>query len=144
MGDDQCASDQRSIYLGRAMAAREALRVFRSIQRLAIGIALGIVLIFYTYPDALLTRLAIYEETLSPYSPTNELTHRGWVYPVQNFLGAFSYDRWPYGYGIGTSGLGGQYVARIFKVTPVGVGVESGFGTLVVEMGIAGLFFGSL
>src|SRR5580698_6984160 len=34
------------------------LRVFRSIQRVAIGIALGIVLIFYAYPDALMSRLA--------------------------------------------------------------------------------------
>jgi hypothetical protein len=117
----------------------EALRVFRSIQRVAMGIGLGIVLLFYAYPDALLSRLTIYEETLSPNSPTNELMHRGWTYPVENFLGAFNYERWPYGYGIGTSGLGGQYVARIFNVKPAVVGVESGFGTLVVEMGIGGL-----
>jgi len=117
----------------------EALRVFRSIQRVAIGIGLGIILLFYAYPDALLSRLAVYEETLSPDSPTSELTHRGWTYPVDNFLGAFSYERWPYGYGIGTSGLGGQYVARIFNVKPVGVGVESGYGALVVELGIVGL-----
>jgi hypothetical protein len=67
------------------------------------------------------------------------LQQRGWDYPVHNFLAAFTYDRWPYGYGIGTSGLGGQYVSRIFNVKPVGVGVESGYGALVVEMGIGGL-----
>jgi hypothetical protein len=117
----------------------EALRAFRSIQRVAIGIGLGIVLLFYAYPDALLSRLAIYQETLMPNSPTSELTHRGWTYPVENFLGAFNYERWPYGYGIGTTALGGQYVARIFNVKPPVIGVESGFGTLVVEMGIAGL-----
>jgi len=117
----------------------EALRVFRAIQRAALGIGLGIVLLFYAYPDALLTRLAIYEETLMPNRPTSELMHRSWDYPVRNFLGAFDDDRWPYGYGIGTASLGGQYVARFFKVKPVGVGVESGYGTLVVEMGIGGL-----
>jgi hypothetical protein len=117
----------------------EALRVFRSIQRVAIGIGLGMVLLFYFYPDALLSRLAIYQETLMPNSPTNELSHRGWTYPVQNFLGAFDYPRWPYGYGIGTTALGGQYVARFFGAKPPVVGVESGFGTLVVEMGIGGL-----
>jgi hypothetical protein len=117
----------------------EALRVFRTIQRAALGIGLGIVLLFSAYPDALLSRLAIYEETLMPNSPTNELTHRGWDYPVQNFLGAFNYNRWPYGYGIGTASLGTQYVARILKAKPLGVGVESGYGTLVVEMGIGGL-----
>jgi hypothetical protein len=117
----------------------EVLRVFRSIQRVAIGIALGMVLLFYAYPDALLSRLTIYEETLLPNSPTNELTHRGWTYPIENFLGAFNYERWPYGYGIGTTALGGQYVARFFSVKPPVVGVESGYGTLIVEMGIMGL-----
>jgi hypothetical protein len=117
----------------------EARRVFHSIQRVAIGIGLGIVLLFYAYPDALLSRLAIYEETLLPGSPTNELANRGWYYPVDNFLGAFNYDRWPYGYGIGTTSLGGQYVARIFNAKPPVGGVESGFGTLIVEMGIGGL-----
>jgi hypothetical protein len=117
----------------------EALRVFRGIQRALLGIALGIVLLLIAFPDALLTRLAIYEAALLPGSPTSELTSRSWDYPVRNFLNAFSYDRWPYGYGIGTCGLGSQYVTRIFKVNPPGVGVESGFGALVVEMGIGGL-----
>jgi hypothetical protein len=117
----------------------EVLRVFRGIQRALLAIALGIVLLFVAFPDALLSRLAIYEETLLPSSPTSELANRSWDYPVQNFLHAFSYDRWPYGYGIGTSGLGSQYVTRIFKVKPPGHGVESGFGALVVEMGIGGL-----
>jgi hypothetical protein len=117
----------------------ESLRVFRGIQRAALGIGLGIVLLFFAYPDALLTRLSIYEETLMPNSETSELMHRGWDYPIQNFLGAFTYDRWPYGYGIGTASLGGQYVARFFNAKPLGVGVESGYGALVVEMGIGGL-----
>ena len=117
----------------------EALRVFRSIQRVAIGIGLGMVLLFYAYPEALFSRLAIYEETLLPNSSSNELVHRGWTYPIENFLGAFTYERWPYGYGIGTTSLGGQYVARFFHARPPVIGVESGFGTLVVEMGIGGL-----
>jgi hypothetical protein len=117
----------------------EALRVFRSVQRVAIGIGLGLILVFYAYPDALLSRLAVYEETLLPDSPTSEVMNRGWTYPVENFLGAFSYERWPYGYGIGTTALGGQYVSRFFNAKPPVAGVESGYGTLVVEMGIMGL-----
>ena len=117
----------------------EVLRVLRSVQRIAIGIGLGIVLLFYAYPEALLSRLAIYEETLVPNSPTSQLAHRGWTYPVDNFLGAFNVERWPYGYGIGTASLGVQYVSRIFNAKPVGVAVESGYGTLVLEMGILGL-----
>jgi hypothetical protein len=117
----------------------EALRAFRTIQRAALSIGLGIGLLFFAYPDALLSRFAIYEETLMPNSRASELTYRSWDYPVQNFLGAFYDDRWPYGYGIGTSSLGGQYVARFFKAKPLGVGVESGYGALVIEMGIGGL-----
>ena len=124
---------------GAPWRQQEVIRVFRSIQRVAIGIVLGIILLFYAYPDALLSRLAVYEETLLPDSPTSELTHRGWTYPVENFLGAFNYERWPYGYGIGTTSLGGQYVARFFNAKPPVVGVESGYGTLIVEMGIGGL-----
>jgi len=117
----------------------EAVHVLRAIQRAALGIGLGMALLFYAYPDALLSRLSIYEETLIPNSPASELTYRSWDYPFQNFLGAFTHDRWPYGYGIGTTGLGGQYVARIFDAKPLGIGIESGYGTLVVEMGIGGL-----
>ena len=63
------------------------------LSRAAVAIGLGIVLLFYAYPDALLTRLAIYEETLMPNSPTSELMNRSWDYPVRNFLGAFTFDR---------------------------------------------------
>src|SRR5215472_15401822 len=90
------------------------LRTTRAIQRTVLGISLAIVVLFIAYPDALLSRLDIYQETLTPTSPYSELTYRGWDYPVENFLAAFSYDRWPYGYGIGTTSLGTQYVARIF------------------------------
>jgi len=86
----------------------EVRRVLRTIQRSALGIGIGIVLLFYIYPDALRSRLAIYEETLSPSSTANELVYRGWTYPIENFLGAFDYSRWPYGYGIGTTALGAQ------------------------------------
>ena len=117
----------------------EVLRIIRSIQRVALGAAAGLILLFYAYPDALMSRLAIYQETLIPNSPTSEIGNRSWTYPVENFLAAFTYERWPYGYGIGTTSNGGQYVARFFHVRPPTVGVESGFGTLVVEMGIGGL-----
>lgn len=117
----------------------EVMRTLRTILRAGLGVTLAIVLLLVTFPDALLGRLAVYSETLSPDSPASELVHRGRDYPLQNFLGAFSYERWPYGYGIGTSTLGIQYVVRIFGAKPLGVGVESGFGALVVEMGIGGL-----
>ena len=117
----------------------EALRVFRTLQRVALGIGLASVVMFFSYPDAFLNRLAVYSETLDPRSPTSELLHRSRDYPLKNFLAAFDYDRWPYGYGIGTLSLGGQYVTRFFHAPPPVGGVESGFGVIVVEMGIVGL-----
>ena len=118
---------------------REVMRVFRTLQRAALGISVGLGLLFFVFPDALLSRVAFYTETLSPGSSNSQLQTRTWDYPVSNFLGAFEYERWPYGYGIGTQSLGTQYVARIFHVKSPTIGVESGFGTIVLEMGAGGL-----
>lgn len=124
---------------GAPWRQREVLRVFRVMQRAAMGIALAIVALFFIFPDQLASRLTIYSETLTPGSKGSELQHRTWDYPTENFMKAFRYDRWPYGFGIGTASLGVQYIAHILHEPPMNVGVESGFGTLVVEMGVGGL-----
>lgn len=124
---------------GSPWRQRDVMRILRTILRVGLGIALAMVLLLLSFPDALLGRLAVYSETLSPDSPSSELVYRARDYPLKNFLGAFTYDRWPYGYGIGTTALGTQYVTRIFGVKPLGAGVESGFGAIVIEMGIGGL-----
>jgi hypothetical protein len=124
---------------GAPWRQREARRVFRNLQRTALGITVALVMVFFIFPDALLSRVAIYSETLTPGSSSSELQRRTWDYPLENFMKAFDYPRWPYGYGIGTSSLGVQYVAKFFHEPPTGVVVESGFGALVIELGIAGL-----
>ena len=95
-------------------------------------------LLFWIFPEAFMNRLAVYSETLDPRSPTNELLHRTRDYPLANFLAAFESPRWPYGFGIGTASLGGQYVTRIFQVAAPTETVESGFGCLVLELGVVG------
>jgi hypothetical protein len=117
----------------------EALRVMRALQRASVGVALAIIILLFTYPDAFLGRLAVYSETLDPRSSASELIHRSRDYPLANFLAAFDYAQWPYGYGIGAISLGGQYVSRFFKVRPPVSSVESGFGSIIVEMGVGGL-----
>jgi len=118
----------------------EALRVLRTIQRTALVGGMGLLLFFYANPSALLSRVAFYTETLSPNSPKSELSQRVFAYPWQNLTAAFDSGRWLYGYGIGTASLGTQYVWLFFKVgSPVG-GVENGYGTLVLEFGVLGLF----
>lgn len=117
----------------------EVRRVLRTLVRIVLGITLAVVLLLATYPEALMNRLAVYSETLDPRSPATELVHRMWDYPVKALLLAFTYDRWPYGYGIGSVSLGVQYVTRFFNVLPPAWGVESGFGSIIIEMGIVGL-----
>jgi hypothetical protein len=124
---------------GAPWRQREVVRVLRTLQRAVAAVALGVVLLLLLFPEALLSRMAFYTETLSPTSSVSDLQNRTWDYPVRNFLAAFTYERWPYGYGIGTTALGTQYVAKFFHAKPPVIGVESGFGTIVVEMGIAGL-----
>ncbi len=117
----------------------EARRIFKMLQRAVLAIALGMVLLFWLSPEAFVNRLKVYSETLDPRSPANELMHRTRDYPLANFLGAFDSPRWPYGFGIGTASLGGQYVTRIFQVAAPTETVESGFGCLILEMGVVGL-----
>ncbi len=117
----------------------EARRVLKALQRAALGITLGMALLFWIFPEAFMNRLAVYSETLDPRSPANELLHRTRDYPLANFIGALENPRWPYGFGIGTASLGGQYVTRIFQVSIPTEPVESGFGCLVLEMGVVGL-----
>lgn len=124
---------------GAPWRQREALRVLRAIQRAALMIGCGIILLLTIFPKQLGSRLAIYSETLMPDSPTSELVHRTQTYPWQQLGYAFSYPRWVWGYGTGTCTLGSQYVIRIMHAQPMGIGVESGFGNLLLELGIVGL-----
>jgi hypothetical protein len=118
---------------------REGYRVIRTIQRAAIFVGVSIIVLMVTVPDELSSRVAIYSETLSPTSPASELVFRARDYPLRNFLAAFDYPKWPYGYGIGTTSLGVQYVTRIMHAAPMRIGVENGYGQLVLELGLAGL-----
>src|SRR5215813_2717843 len=124
---------------GAPWKQKEVTRVFRSIQRVALLGGLMIVFLAVIFPEEVGSRFAIYSETLSPYSTASELAYRTRDYPLRNFLAAFSTPRWPYGYGTGTASLGIQYIARILHIPGTGVGVENGYGQLVVEMGIVGL-----
>lgn len=117
----------------------EARRILKTLRRASLGIALGMAVLFWIFPEQFTNRLKVYSETLDPRSPTNELALRTRDYPWENFMGAFGSDRWPYGFGIGTASLGGQYVTRIFQVAAPTETVESGFGCLVLEMGVVGL-----
>lgn len=117
----------------------QALKVTRAIQRVLIvgGLAVGLMIAFY--PEAVASRFEFYSATLLFAGPQNELAYRTQTYPWINFMLAFDYPGWELGHGIGTASLGVQYIARILKVPQLRMGTESGYGALVVEMGIGGL-----
>ena len=124
---------------GAPWRQREVIRVLRAIQRTALLIGIGIFLLLTIFPSELGSRVAIYSETLMPDSPTTELLNRTHDYPLKQLEYAFDHPRWPYGYGIGTCTFGVQYVTRILHAAPMHIGVESGYGNLIVELGIVGL-----
>jgi hypothetical protein len=116
----------------------EVIRVLRAIVRTTIFVLVGVVLLLMFFPNELGSRVAIYSETLMPDSPASELVHRTQTYPMQQLYYAFDHPRWPYGYGIGTTTLGTQYVVKLMHAAPMRIGVESGIGNLIVELGIMG------
>ena len=128
-----------AVIWGASWAGEQRIRVMRAVQRAAVFVAIALTILVGIFPQEVGSRLAIYTETLSPSSSKSELGFRSWDYPLQNFVAAFDYPRWPYGYGTGTASLGVQYVARIMHVPPMNVGVENGYGQLVIELGIVGL-----
>ena len=124
---------------GAPWRQREVMRVVRAIQRTTLFVGIGIILLLTVFPKELGSRLAIYSETLMPNSSASELVNRTKTYPLQELSKAFDHVDWPYGYGIGTCTLGTQYVARILHAAPMFLGVESGYGNLIIELGIVGL-----
>jgi len=124
---------------GAPWKQREVRRVLRAFVRALIAVIVGIVALVALFPKDVGSRFTIYYETLLPNSPTSELVNRTHTYPITQFINAFNYPQWPYGYGIGTYTLGTQYVVRLLHAPPMKVGVESGYGSLILELGIVGL-----
>ena len=124
---------------GFAVSARPRRTIGRAAAGAALAVGGSVLAAAILFPDAVGARWAFYYQTIAPWSPASELAYRGQQYPVAEFVKAFSYPHWALGNGIGTASLGVQYLTSVFDVTTTGAAVESGYGTLVVEMGLAGL-----
>jgi O-antigen ligase len=118
---------------------RLAHRLWKAIRRFTLVAVISLATFVFFFPTAIGSRWAFYSETLSPESPTSELGWRAWDYPIQNLMLAFTDPNWIVGNGIGTASLGVQYVSQFLGERPPGIGVENGYGTLIVELGILGL-----
>ncbi len=114
-------------------------RLAKAIRRSFAVAGLSLVLVAQFFPKVVGANWSFYSETLDPQSQKSELRYRAWDYPIRNLVGAFEFEDWPYGYGTGTRSLGVQYVSRLLGGHPAQGSVESGYGTIVLEMGILGL-----
>src|SRR6202171_1644136 len=91
-----------AVIWGASWAGQQRIRIMRAVQRAAVFVAIALTILVGIFPQEVASRLAIYIETLTPYSSKSELGLRSWDYPLQNFVAAFDYPRWTYGYGLGT------------------------------------------
>ena len=114
-------------------------RLLKAIRHSLVVIILAGGIMIAIFPKQIGARWTFYRETVLPDSPDSELFFRAWTYPIANFLGAWTDRDWALGRGIGTSCLGLQYVTRILGVPAPRVGVENGYGALILEFGILGL-----
>jgi len=124
---------------GAPVHGGQGRRLMKAIRRSIMFAAIGLAIFVAFFPSAAGSRLDFYSQTLSPGSSSYELSNRAWSYPVGQLLRAFSDPHWVVGNGTGTASLGGQYVSKIVGERPNN-GVEEGYGSLIVEMGILGPF----
>jgi hypothetical protein len=122
--------------LGFLWRSRHAYRLRKAVRRSAVVATLGLSIMFLVFPQEAGSRLAFYSETLLPSSSAYQLSTRAWSYPVEEFLKAFTQPNWVFGNGIGTASLGTQYVAKLTGRPRPNIGVEEGYGALILEMGV--------
>jgi hypothetical protein len=113
-------------------------RLVKALRRSFFIGAIGLILMSELAPIVLGDHWRFLSETLSYGGEGSELQNRGVTYPMQNLLLAFQHDRWIEGYGTGTTSLGLQYVAMYLGERAPTIGVENGYGNLVIEFGILG------
>jgi hypothetical protein len=118
----------------------QARRMFKALRQVFIIGSIATSFILLVFPDEIAPRVAFYMESYDPSSSGYEVANRSWDYPISNLKSALNSPFWLTGTGLGTASLGTQYVAKILKQPPVTEGVEEGYGTLILEMGIVAPF----
>jgi hypothetical protein len=113
-------------------------RMVKALRRGFLIGGLGLILMVYAFPTVIGGNWSFFTESLAISGEGSELVSRSWDYPVQNLLGAFSEGNWLTGHGTGMSSLGMQYVSKFLNEPLPAFEVESGYGALIVELGILG------
>jgi hypothetical protein len=125
---------------GAPWRQRQAHRSLRAVRRSITMLAIGLAAVILVFPDEAGSRIALYAETLLPSSSAYEVSARTWDYPIDNLLDAFNKPNWLLGNGTGVVSLGTQYVSKLIGQRPPNIGVEEGYGSMIIEMGIVAPF----
>ena len=125
---------------GAPWRQRQVHRSLRAVRRSLTMAAIGLAAVILIFPDEAGSRIALYAETLLPSSPAYEVSARSWDYPIANLLDAFNKPNWLLGNGTGVASLGTQYVSKLIGQRRPDIGVEEGYGVMIVEMGIVAPF----
>lgn len=125
---------------GISARERRSLKMGRAIRRVALAGAVALTLAVFIFPAETSARWTFYMETLSPASSASELGYRAWEYPFENAASAFEQPNWIFGNGTGTASLGVQYVSQAIDQERPKFGAESGYGQLILELGVIGPF----
>jgi hypothetical protein len=113
-------------------------RLVKALRRGFLVGGFGLILMVEIFPTIIGANWSFFTQTLSVSGEGSELVGRGWNYPTQNLMQALSEGDVLTGHGTGMSSLGMQYVDRLLNQSLPQYGVESGYGALIVEMGIFG------
>ena len=113
-------------------------RLVKAIRRSFIFVAIAVTLGVFLFPEAVGGHFDYYRETLLPGGENFQTADRTWDYPLANLQVALADSHWVMGHGIGTGSLGAQYVSKILGAPSSNYWVESGYGNLIVELGILG------
>jgi hypothetical protein len=114
-------------------------RMVKALRRAFLIGGLGLILMVEVFPTVIGGNWSFFTETLSFGGQGSELVGRTWDYPVQNLTEAVQEGNLLSGHGTGLSSLGMQYVSRFLNEPAPTYGVESGYGSILVEMGIFGV-----
>lgn len=114
-------------------------RLVKALRRGFLIGGVGLILMVEVFPTVIGGNWAFFSETLSLSGQGSELANRTWDYPMKNLTGAIDEGNLLTGHGTGMSSLGMQYVSRFLGEPPPLYNVESGYGSILVEMGIPGL-----
>nr|HEV7955255.1 hypothetical protein [Candidatus Acidoferrales bacterium] len=127
-----------ALFWGAPWRQRQAFRMGKAIRWMATFAGVAILIAVLFFPEEVKARWAFYTETLLPSSSSYELGFRAWEYPILNLEGLAQQPNLMTGNGTGIASLGAQYVTKLTGVRTLGLGSESGYGTLILEFGALG------